>query len=672
MVVERGRQVVFLPSADDETLFGEATRFAALWRAWERIRANNGGAGGDGMTVSRFAQGAENRVSALSHRLRNGSYRPGPARRVLVPKNAGGFRALDIPPVIDRIAQGAVAGVLARVLDPEMEDASFAYRPGRSVLQAVTRVASHRRDGYRFVVDGDIVRYFENVPHERLIARLERSVDDLRLIDLVALWLEHHSHDERGLPQGSPLSPVLANLFLDDVDEAIEGRGVRLVRFADDFVLLCKSEEGARAALSRMLDLLASQGLELHPENTKIVPFDRGFRFLGHVFVRSMVWKEVLREEVPPDDAISAAEQAIARLAPGGENEAPARPEQPVPRGRWAPHQRLLYVIEPGRTLAAANDAFTVTEDGVTLVTVPQRRVDRIEVGPGASVDHSALVLAAASETDIVLVNGHGGEIGRFRGDDRERSRRHLAQAATTLDMVRRGALARAFVRGRIAGQRAYIRRLDRTRRDPELDVAAVRLGRILRKLDAAAEVEAGTMMGFEGEAAAIYWPAIGRGVPEAWAFSGRRIRRSRADPFNIVLDVLASMLVRDIRVAVERAGLHPGFSVLHAVEDGREGLAFDLAEEFRAPVAEACALALIARRSLSLDMFSRDEEGWRMTRDGWGPLIRGYEAWLARPIRDPASGRSLLWRGLFDLQAQRFAVACESAADYRPYAMDY
>jgi CRISPR-associated protein Cas1 len=178
--------------------------------------------------------------------------------------------------------------------------------------------------------------------------------------------------------------------------------------------------------------------------------------------------------------------------------------------------------------------------------------------------------------------------------------------------------------------------------------------------------------MGVEGEAAAVYWPALARGIDPAWGFGGRRARRTREDPVNIMFDVVASLLARDIAVAASRVGLHPGFAALHTVGGERPALVFDLMEEFRAPVAEAVVLALAARNAVRPEMFVRDGARWRMTRDAWGPLIRGYEAWLARPIREPRSGERTLWRGLFEIQASAYAAACERGADYIPYAMDY
>lgn len=663
------------PRFAPNSLFDQATRHETLWSAWEKVRANNGAAGGDGVTIQRFEPTAHGRLSRLSHDLRHGHYTPGPVRRVLIPKRQGGTRPLDIPPIQDRIAQAAVAEILTPLLDAEFEDASFAYRPGRSVMQAIQRVAKHRRDGFRWVVDGDIQRYFERIPHDRLLARLERSVDDAPLLDLIGTWLEHHSLAGRGLPQGSPLSPLLANLYLDDVDEAIMGRGLRLVRFADDFVILCKNEAMAEDALARMAALLAEHGLELNAARSRITSFDQGLRFLGHLFVKGMVVKEVPPDDFP-DEAALKASMALADAAdedqdlqePGAAREAP---------GRWAARQRVLYVLQPGRSLSAEGESFVVREQGSALLRLAPHRVDRIELGRQVGLDAAALDLAAATDTVLLRTDGWGRALGRWTPGGSGRARRQLAQAAVALDPARRLGLARSIVGGRIQSQRTLLKRLARGRKGEDFTAgvikAAPRLSRMARatllnpRLDTPA-----ALMGQEGEAAALYWPLLAASLGKPEFFGGQRRRRRGEDAMNVVLDLLSSLLARDMEVALERHGLHTGFAVLHAAEDGVEALVHDLMEEFRAPIVEACALALFGRRALERQHFEAWGDSWRLTQEGYGACIRGYEAWVARPVTGQRSGTKMVWRGVLEEQALAYAAYCEDGAAYEPYRMDY
>ena len=658
------------PSLDAEQerrgpLFDQVASVVVLSRAWDKVRANAGASGGDNVTIERFAATADQRIRRLAHDLRCGRYVPGPFRRVYIPKDSGGFRQLDIPCVADRIVQAAAALVLDPILDAEMESSSFAYRRGKSVAQAVARVAALRRAGFTHVVDGDIRSYFENIPHEPLILRLERSVDDPVLVDLIWLWLEAFSPAGKGVPQGSPISPLLANLYLDEIDEIVEGKGVHLVRFADDFVLLCRSELAAGRALESMRKLLASHGLDLNPEKTKIVDFERGFRFLGHVFVRSMIWKEVGEDETPAEDVVAAAE-AFTKAATEKEEE----PEEEEPgSSRHSPRLRPLYVLEPGRRLEARGQTLVVSEDGKDLLHLPAGRLGRIELGPGVDASLSALDLALGYGVEVVRIDGHGGVCARYEGPAEDRARRHLDQARHALDEEKRLGFARLIVEGRIRNQRALLRRLNRRRKAPEIAEACVRMARILRRLENASSVS--ECLGFEGEAAAIYWPALGHALPEGMAFKFRR-RRPAPDPVNALLSIMSGLLARDIRSMAQRAGLHVGFGVLHAAEEGEEALVYDLMEEFRAPIAEAASLALINRGAIKPEMFIPSGDGVRLDRAAWAATIRGYEAWVSRPILSPRSQHKVLWRGLLYEQAQAYAAHCEGRETYRPYLLDH
>jgi CRISPR-associated protein Cas1 len=259
-------------------MFEAITSLSTLEAAWEKVKDNAGAAGGDGETVGAFAAEAPSRLLALHRDLRSGRYHPGPNRVVLIPKRSGGTRPLSIPCVQDRVVHTAIALVLTPHLDALMAEGSFGYRPGRSVRQAVARIEQFRDAGYQWVIDADIERYFERVPHDALMTRLGEIIDDAATLDLIEQALIAGSESGRGLAQGSPLSPLLSNLYLDGFDDAIEQGEVRLVRFADDFVLLCRSEVRARDVLPQVAALLEERGLRLNPEKTRIVDFADGRR----------------------------------------------------------------------------------------------------------------------------------------------------------------------------------------------------------------------------------------------------------------------------------------------------------------------------------------------------------------------------------------------------------
>ena len=656
-----------------------------LLAAWARVRDNRGGHGGDHVGQQAFEAELEEQLAAVGRELLDGSYRPGRLRHVEIPKRGGGSRILRIPPIRDRVAQTAVLLALGPVLDALMEPSSFAYRPGRGVAQAVRRVSALRAEGFEWVAESDVDDFFESIPHERLLERLQPHLPEPALRDLLALWLECWGGGGRGLPQGAPLSPLLANFYLDKVDEAIATRGVRLVRYADDFVLMCRNADSAERALERMRALMAEEGLRLNPDKTRLVHVDKGFRFLGHLFVRSLVLPA-------PEGAPAAAGQPPGpEDAPGGGSAEPARSVRgpyggaitPLelglaePRHDLSPGMRVLYVLQPGRVLGLRNRAISVTEGEEEIFAMLPERLDRIEIGPRVSVTDAALRALPRRGLPIAFVDGFGRPLARLEPPmGAGHAARHLAQARASLEDGLRVPMVRAIVEARIHNQRSLLRRVNRRRQDAEVARRCEALTRVLRKLPGAGSVNA--LRGHEGEAAALFWPGWGACLLHGWTLE-RRTRTEEADPPNIVLNVFASLLIRDMEVAVVRAGLHPGFGMLHATGRNHPSCVLDLVEPFRGPLTETAALYALNNRIVGRTEFERagEGEGWRLTSDGMSALIRCWEGWVDRPVRSPFSGQEVSWRALMIEQAQHLADVCEAAAggtvrDFLCYRMDH
>lgn len=271
-----------------------------LQRAWEKVRANRGAAGVDGMTVHRFDENSEKRILTLHTDLRNKTYRPQPVRRVSIPKSGGGLRPLGIPTVRDRIVQQALRAVLEPIFEETFSSRSHGFRPDRGCATALDVVDRAIRHGYCWVVDADIESFFDSVDHDRLLTALNERIADgsvLRLIRLIlkaGVVLPQASDTEPttleptalGTPQGGPLSPLLANIYLHAFDVQMTKAGYGLVRYADDFVIFARSESEAAQALTLARSILEGQlGLRLHPEKTRVVSVSTGFEFLGfHYF----------------------------------------------------------------------------------------------------------------------------------------------------------------------------------------------------------------------------------------------------------------------------------------------------------------------------------------------------------------------------------------------------
>jgi len=260
-------------------------------RAWNQVRSNRGAPGLDGITVDEFIEWARPQWASIVQQLLDGTYRPGPVRRVTIDKPDGGTRQLGIPNVLDRLIQQAIQQVLTPLFDPGFSESSYGFRPRRSAHGAAKQVQQTIRKGYRFVVDMDLSKFFDRVQHDVLMSRIARKVIDKRVLSLIGRYLRAgvmvegalHATTE-GTPQGGPLSPLLANILLDDLDKELEHRGLPFVCYADDFVVFTKSLRSAQRVFHSVSRYLTDHlRLVVNQEKSRVVSAD-GVEFLGFVF----------------------------------------------------------------------------------------------------------------------------------------------------------------------------------------------------------------------------------------------------------------------------------------------------------------------------------------------------------------------------------------------------
>lgn len=275
------------------SLIDKVVRPSTLRLAWEQVRANKGSAGVDHQSVEHYQAHVEANLRLLHEQLQKGTYRPSAIRRVHIPKpGTKQTRPLGIPTVRDRVVQTALRLVLEPIFERQFAEQSYGFRPGRDCHDALERVEQLLADGCHYVVDADLKSYFDTIPHDRLMERVDGRVADGRVLALVEQFLKQSVLDEmehwtpqEGTPQGAVISPLLSNLYLDPLDHLMAQQGYEMVRYADDFVVLCRSEQEAHRALAAVQAWTQQAGLTLHPQKTRVVDVKvEGFDFLGYRF----------------------------------------------------------------------------------------------------------------------------------------------------------------------------------------------------------------------------------------------------------------------------------------------------------------------------------------------------------------------------------------------------
>jgi RNA-directed DNA polymerase len=280
-----------------DKVYAKGNLQAAFWAVWRK----KGSPGMDGQTVKRFEAQQEAELARLGEQLRTGSYRPHPVRRCYIPKpGSREKRPLGIPAVRDRVVQGALRHVIEPIFEREFAAQSYGFRPGRGCRPAVEQVEQWLDAGYAWVVDADLKSYFDTIPHDRLMARIQERIADGPVLRLIKAFLkqgvvgelEGWEPSEQGTPQGAVISPLLANLYLNGLDHQMARQGYQMVRYADDFVILCRSQAEAQRALETVRAWVDEAGLILHPEKTRIVDARQrgGFDFLGWHYERGLKW----------------------------------------------------------------------------------------------------------------------------------------------------------------------------------------------------------------------------------------------------------------------------------------------------------------------------------------------------------------------------------------------
>ena len=607
-----------MSEAGTGTLFERISSREGLEGGWRMVLAKDASDGILQRKTKEFAEHLDDFLTELSGSLRSGTYEPDPLLSFGIPKGTSGeVRTLHIPSIRDRVVERAVVNTITHKADLAMSPCSFAYRTGIGTDDAVDHLARLRDAGYCYVLRTDIEDYFPNLNIEDALAALSpiagcpRTIDLIRLIARPRRARGERRTRNRGIAQGSCLSPLLANLALTDVDRAMGDAGYGYARFADDIVICSPHEPDLLEALELLDSLLTPRGLRLNQEKTAMTSFDEGFCYLGTDFSRSF----------PPVD-----------------------PRHDI-KGRPDPDQ-VVYVGRDGARVHVSQNRLIVDgADGLPQVSIPRRAVSRIVLTGAVGLSSGARSWALHNDIDVIFLSRHGGYLGQLAGPRSTASaRRLLTQASFATDDDARLPLARAIVRAKMRHQVSVLHRTGRRSQGSDVETPCTTIRQLAADAEQAADVD--ELMGLEGAASTAYFGCLSGLVPPEVAFDGRR-RRPPKDLANAALSYAYAILLAECTGALLAAGLEPSLGVLHASTDKRPSLSLDLMEEFRPLLVDRTVLSLLRSKRLRPEhaTTSPDGEGVWLNSKGKKTLVDGYEATLQRQVKGAMPGFSGTWR---------------------------
>jgi len=678
--------------------------------AWDRVAENQGCAGVDGETIPAFAQHKDRYLRQLRRQVDQGTYQPLPLRQRFIPKKGGGWRELGVPTVRDRIVQQALLQVLHPVMEAEFEPNSFAYRPGRSHRLAVEQVAHWGSRGYDWVLDADIVRFFERVQHPRLLAAVQERLDEPELIHLIQRWLVAGVLTPAGvvvptggIAQGSPLSPLLANVYLDDFDAGLAQAGHKLVRYADDFVVLARNRSRLMAGYTLVVALLKDLGLELHPDKTRLTTFDQGFRFLGHAFAGDVVVPLAPWPQLPRNEA-AAHGPRLPLLTPTQATDQPTamqqalvaalrQTQQPIPpplyvvlgyRVRaavkvaieseeiiWRNGMSSLYVVEQGTYLQKEQGRFILKPPKDEPLEVPIQEVDRILLFGNVQLSTAVIATCLQQQIPVIFLSQLGEYKGHLWSAEITDLTAEAEQFACQQDESFGTAMARAVIYGKLWNSKILLQRQNRKNALPAVQTAIEAITQILDLLtNPETDLTLEQLRGHEGNGAKIYFQTFPHLIKNpGFSWQGRNFHPP-TDPFNSLLSFGYTLLFNNVFSLLLAEGLNPYLGHLHGAERQKAYLAFDLMEEFRSPLVDTLVLKLVNKKILRPTDFTwpKEDNGVYLTDPARRIFLRHFEQRITEAISHPDVKEPVTYRRAIHLQVQRYKRTLLSDHPYEAF----
>jgi CRISP-associated protein Cas1 len=674
--------------------------------AWQKIYRKGSGPGTDGETVEQVQAHINDILPKLIQSVRNNTYHPLPLKPLTIPKKNGEWRHLATSTVRDRLAQQALLNIFHQILEPQFEPCSFAYRPGKSYLTAVRQIHYWHQQGYNWVLDADLIKYFNQLNHQHLLAEVAERVPEPKFLDLIQSWITVGTHTnqglilpQKGLPQGSIIAPILANVYLDDFDEAILSSQAKLVRFADDFIILARSEKAIHKLKSQVEQILTKIDLTLNPEKTCITSFEKGFKFLGHTFVGDLILENRAKSNPTPtepkpdqkneeplihaDPALKTTVMAQALLEAVQQTDSIPSPLYVVlgyrPRTQkavsieseeitWLAEMSTLYLVHQGSTVRKQQDRFLIERSKQESIEIPLAEVDRILVFGNIQLTTPVIGLCLEERIPIIFLSQMGQYKGHLWSETACDLTLQKAQFQRCSDIEFQQTTAREIVSGKLWNSRQFLLRLNRSRHLPEITTIIQQLEDYRDKLSHTLSID--QIRGYEGTGAASYFTAFGQLVDHPDFQFKTRTYHPPLDPVNAMLSFGYTLLFNNVFSLVMAEGLNPHLGHLHGAERPKAYLAFDLMEEFRSPIVDTLIIKLINQKIIKPTDFTwpNDKGAVYFNDTAKRVFLKEFEARIVCKTTHPDIKEQVTYRRAIQLQIQRYTKSLLGRNPYEPF----
>jgi len=547
-----------------------------------------------------------------------GKYHPPNLKGVVIAKKNGGIRTLAIPPFRDRVLQRTVARQLTPALEQLMHRGSHGYRPGRSRITASYDIKAAWRQGYRWVYESDIEDFFDCVSLEHLEIRLRALFGKDPVIDCIIRWMQapvlfngQLIERKNGLPQGSPLSPLMANLILDDFDQDMKSAGLKLIRYADDFVILCKNSVDANAAGDVARKSLEEHGLKLNKEKTRITAMDEGFRYLGYLFVNDMALEtngsvvQNNQETLAPNSWLSQLQQKSAITLDYESSFTDVLKKiannKPLDLGERDKEGAFICITGAPSILTTRLKHLRVLRDDKQLYDLPWRSIQSIILFGNHQITTQAMHAASQHNTPIHFANSMGNyKAVLWSGQPANQGHQlWIKQVASFSDNEKCLYLSRLIVISRLRHMKESLRRRSLVHKSKIID-------QMMRRVNLSKDLE--QLRGYEGKATSDYFQKIALILPEQFNFK-KRNRRPPTDPFNALLSLGYTLLFGYTESIIRNVGLLPWQGFYHQPRGKHAALASDLMEPFR-HIVENTAIRMLTTGQINIDAFDQSPAG--------------------------------------------------------------